>query len=481
MLMCGTWCTPFAKPRSANTICPRDQDRGCAYVDTLHGRDHVGGAIALLSYSWSYRILDVSEALQDWGQSSQRDPKGTYIWICSLCMNQHDFERRLLQCGATKGPDALQKEFGDRVVAIGRILPMLAPWNDPGYIKRAWCLFELYTAIRKPEQVQIDIILPPTQHTAFRHAINTQGYGVIDAPLELIDAASASASNPADLESIRRLVRGYAGGFDTLNETVRNHLKRWFETAGGIRVSSARATGTWRSSLVSATSSNAGSRSDAGATDTLRAMAVQPLGEMNSLDDVAVGDRVVVDGRAGVVRFVGAVRDPGSRHAGEIKAGVELDRPEGKHSGTVDGTPYFKCGEKCGVFVTAAQIEKLAPAWFGDASSQRDVPRQADRGDGQGDDLPSTLGFDDGAARVRNANARDSARLTGFELPDATDDDGDGYFDVHRASMGFRSTVPTDVRQSGLSDLSGFSGETERPQDTVEFLGFETKGRELEI
>ena len=32
--------------------------------------------------------------------------------------------------------------------------------------------------------------------------------------------------------------------------------------------------------------------------------------------------------------------------------------------------------------------------------------------------------------------------LTGFELPDATDDDGDEYLEVHGASMGFGSTVP---------------------------------------
>ena len=25
---------------------------------------------------------------------------------------------------------------------------MLEPWNDPGYVKRAWCLFELYTSIQ---------------------------------------------------------------------------------------------------------------------------------------------------------------------------------------------------------------------------------------------------------------------------------------------------------------------------------------------
>jgi hypothetical protein len=39
--------------------------------------------------------------------------------------------------------DQLKKEFGDRVMAIGRILPMLEKWDDAGYVKRAWCLFEV--------------------------------------------------------------------------------------------------------------------------------------------------------------------------------------------------------------------------------------------------------------------------------------------------------------------------------------------------
>ena len=34
-----------------------------------------------------------------------------------------------------------------------------------------------------------------------------------------------------------------------------------------------------------------------------------------------------------------------------------------------------------------------------------------------------------------------AAGLTGFELPDATDADEDEYLEVHRASMGFGSTV----------------------------------------
>ena len=58
----------------------------------------------------------------------------------------------------------LQKEFADRVLAIGRILSMLEPWADPGYVRRAWYPFELYTAITK--DVEIDIILSPAQAQA---------------------------------------------------------------------------------------------------------------------------------------------------------------------------------------------------------------------------------------------------------------------------------------------------------------------------
>ena len=40
----------FAKPVSQNTVCPRDGQKGCAYVDILVGPDEVGMGTALLSY-----------------------------------------------------------------------------------------------------------------------------------------------------------------------------------------------------------------------------------------------------------------------------------------------------------------------------------------------------------------------------------------------------------------------------------------------
>ena len=220
----------YAKPASAGTVCPRDGTMGCAYVDTLTHEDDVGPATALLSYSWGYRVTEVADALSGWTTSVDYDPKRANIWICSLCLNQH-----LLSTQAAS-PEALAAEFGDRVVAIGRILPMLEPWDDPGYVKRAWCLFELYTAIRLPQNVEIDIILSPCESESFHDAIVAGGYSVVDGALEHIHAESATASVQADLDAIRALIRGYAGGFNTLNETVRAHLAHWFENHGGIKV-----------------------------------------------------------------------------------------------------------------------------------------------------------------------------------------------------------------------------------------------------
>jgi hypothetical protein len=46
----------FGKPTGINHICPRDGLVGASYVDTLIGKENVGVAKALLSYSWGYQV-----------------------------------------------------------------------------------------------------------------------------------------------------------------------------------------------------------------------------------------------------------------------------------------------------------------------------------------------------------------------------------------------------------------------------------------
>ena len=144
----------------------------------------------------------------------------------------------MLKAGGPTGPEVLQQAFGKRIVAIGRVLPMLEPWDDPGYVKRAWCLFELYTAIQRRDEVAIDVILSPKQARSFHDRINADGTDAraVDEALAHVKSENAKTTIPADTESIRVLIQSYAGGFGTLNDTVKTYLRRWFVSQGGVQV-----------------------------------------------------------------------------------------------------------------------------------------------------------------------------------------------------------------------------------------------------
>ena len=74
----------------------------------------------MVADSWGYKVKSVADALHRWAERTERDPKRTYVWICSMCLNQHRIIKNL-------SPEELAAEFGPRVQQIGRILPMLEP------------------------------------------------------------------------------------------------------------------------------------------------------------------------------------------------------------------------------------------------------------------------------------------------------------------------------------------------------------------
>lgn len=123
-------------------------------------------------------------------------------------------------------------------LALSHSNRMLEPWHDPGYVKRAWCLFELYTSIQNRSEVEIDIILSPKQAQSFHDRINADGTDAhaIDEALAHVHSENAEASVQADLDAIRVLIQKYSGGFDTLNDTVKQYLRRWFVSQGGVKV-----------------------------------------------------------------------------------------------------------------------------------------------------------------------------------------------------------------------------------------------------
>ncbi|CBN74280.1 conserved unknown protein [Ectocarpus siliculosus] len=81
---------------------------------------------------------------------------------------------------------------------------------------------------------------------------------------------------------------------------------------------------------------------------------------------VALGSRVTVTGKKGVVKFIG----PTDFAAGEW-IGVELDLQEGKNDGLVNGVQYFDCREGHGLFVKKAQVRLDRSATAATAASAK--------------------------------------------------------------------------------------------------------------
>ena len=86
--------------------------------------------------------------------------------------------------------------------------------------------------------MEIDIILSPKQAQSFHDRINKDGTDAraIDEALARVHSENAEASVQVDPDAIRTLILKYSGGFGTLNDTVKQYLRKWFVSQGGVKV-----------------------------------------------------------------------------------------------------------------------------------------------------------------------------------------------------------------------------------------------------
>jgi len=218
------------RSKGANTICPTDKRMGASYVDCLSGVDNVGPATVMLSYGWRYEIKDIIDTLIDYCEGLELDTKRTYIWICCLCNNQHRVvENRL---NGTKDSsdtfDEFEKIFHSRVVEIGNVVAMMTPWDEPVYLTRVWCVFELYVASEN-ENGNLTIVMPPREKLRMIEALRADvGLEKLYTNLIATKVENAEASEETDRVRILELVKNGPGFIEfngKVNELIRNWIK----------------------------------------------------------------------------------------------------------------------------------------------------------------------------------------------------------------------------------------------------------------
>lgn len=216
----------LVRANSAVGICPRDGQQGLAFVDTLTDPDHAGRANLMLSYTWNYTIEEICGALEDYCRRNKLNPRRTYVWICFLCINQHRVQEAR-RSGSNVPFEQFADEFGSRVRNIGHVLALIGSWKKPAYLTRAWCIFELYIALK--EQSTLELIMPDSESADFLKSL-------LEDPLTLesvmsvfcgADVRTAEASVPSDKDRILLAVEN-GPGYGTLNQAVKDKLERWF-------------------------------------------------------------------------------------------------------------------------------------------------------------------------------------------------------------------------------------------------------------
>ena len=187
---------------------------------------HIYDPISHRSYTWGYKFKDIVDTLITFCEDKNLDPKRTYIWICALCNNQHRITNDVVPF------EEFQRIFRKRVRGIGNILAMMTPWNDPGYLKRVWCVFEMYSA-NADACCNIQIIMPPRDKSslisAVHRATDSSGRNGLDdlfVALANTKVENANSSWASDKENILRIVEN-GPGCNTLNIEINDLLRAW--------------------------------------------------------------------------------------------------------------------------------------------------------------------------------------------------------------------------------------------------------------
>mmetsp|Transcript_26185 Transcript_26185/g.68767 ORF Transcript_26185/g.68767 Transcript_26185/m.68767 type:complete len:847 (+) Transcript_26185:3-2543(+) len=220
----------YTKPLTADATCPRDLQSGCAYVDILSGPDNIGRATAMLTHSWNNRAFDIIDALDAWCTTHKRSNRRVYIWMDAFCLNLHrDHKAQAL--------DAVKADLCKRLTSIGRCISFMDPWDQPQFVTRAWCLYELFTAISLGDSIcTVNFALSPAEEKRFTHAIHGGGYSKFDAILANISSRNARATYKSDLDLISEEIKKVPGTFDKIDSLIRQHIRSWaYNDRGAVR------------------------------------------------------------------------------------------------------------------------------------------------------------------------------------------------------------------------------------------------------
>ena len=184
-------------------------------IDINTGKPLVAPATVFVSHAWKYPFVEVVVDVME--QYNEENPN-TYFWFDLFTNDQNANDK--------KDADWYSTTFRESIKRIGTVVLILSPWQDPKPIKRAWCLFEIAHALRE-SNVKMSIKFPNSERDSMKTSAAENGHVITEA-LADIKAEDADATVERDKEMIFESIRNFEGGFQALDEKVKDKLRHWY-------------------------------------------------------------------------------------------------------------------------------------------------------------------------------------------------------------------------------------------------------------
>ena len=176
---------------------------------------YIGTATVFVSYVWSYSIHELCDALEQFLAQDQKQfpAESTYFWLDFLCIPQN--------IKVTLPPDYLANVFGTSIKKIGHTLVVLLPWDKPGVLYRAWCIYEMFLSLST--DTPLSVTWSSSQNRALQNVIRKRPKDALDF-INQVDVTNADAREAADKKLILDAVESVPGGSGYVNRRVRGLL-----------------------------------------------------------------------------------------------------------------------------------------------------------------------------------------------------------------------------------------------------------------
>jgi len=190
--------------------CEKDK---CSYVEYLGksfvNRGQLGKCSVFISHAWMYKFVDLVSAVEEF--QALEPNKKYYFFLDYVAVNQFRPLDDLVN---------LQR----MVTVCPTFLLVLLPWNNPIPLTRAWCIYEIASALDKNKEPVVT--MPKEQADLFMEGLMRGDNSIMKVFMNL-DSKNAEASVKSDLAMIRDDISQNMGGFNNVDQKVGDRLRLW--------------------------------------------------------------------------------------------------------------------------------------------------------------------------------------------------------------------------------------------------------------